>query len=174
MTRPADLNEYVPILIAALFLLHSGLPGNMHLSSRSDPQMKYFMSLTQHSLLKFGLAVMPVSCTSSRNSSKSLVTCQTAKDCPAGFSCEQVPNTDSNFSVCCKDKGCASGTTPGMGVDGSSVISQDGQNSVLKAGYLVDGQPSEASTDPDLADTDLKTLDAMNTCRTVQQWRQCA
>ena len=122
------------------------------------------MTLTQHSLLKFSLAMMLVSCTSSRNASKGLVACKTAKDCPAGYTCEQVPNSDAIYRVCCKDKGCAIDTTPGMGVDGSSVTSQDGQSSAFEAGYLVDGQPLEASTNPDLPDTDLKTLDAMGTC----------
>jgi hypothetical protein len=85
------------------------------------------MTLTQHSLLKFSLAMMLVSCTSSRNASKGLVACKTAKDCPAGYTCEQVPNSDAIYSVCCKDKGCAIDTTPGMGVDGSSVTSQDAE-----------------------------------------------
>ena len=156
--------ENVTILIAALFLPRPGLPDNMHLSARSNPQMKDIMSLTKHSLLKFGITMVLISCTSSRNASKGLVACKTAKDCPAGYTCEQVPNSDAIYSVCCKDKGCAIDTTPGMGVDGSSVTSQDGQSSAFEAGYLVDGQPLEASTNPDLPDTDLKTLDAMGTC----------
>jgi cysteine-rich repeat protein len=104
------------------------------------------MSLTQHSLLKFGLAMMLISCTSSRNPH---VTCQTAKDCSAGYMCEQVPNTDANFSVCCKDKGCASGTTPGPGVDGPSdlVTSHDGQSFVVEASTVADTQSDDPSLD---------------------------
>ena len=105
------------------------------------------MSLTQHSLLKFGLAMMMVSCTSSRNASKGLVTCQTARDCPAGYTCEQIPNTDAIYSVCCKDKGCADSTTPGANADG-------GQDSADPYPLGVDGPP-EASSSPDLPPLDV-------------------
>jgi formylglycine-generating enzyme required for sulfatase activity len=179
----------VLILIAALFLLRPDLPDNMHLLGRSNPQMKDIMSLTKHSLLKFGLTMVLISCTSSRNASKGLVTCQTAKDCPAGYTCEQAQNTDAIYSVCCKDKSCDSipiaeaGVDCGEGGAGDLGSSPDGQSNVLEVGYLVDGQPADASLDSptdsspssvdgrqdtspssDLPPLDQGTSDAQDTC----------
>jgi hypothetical protein len=94
-----------------------------------------------------------VSCKSLRNTPKSLVTCQIANDCPVGYTCEQVPNTEANLSVCCKDKGCAIGATPGAGVDASNdsprdlVIAADVQIIAIEASTAADSYPVDSCID---------------------------
>lgn len=95
-------------------------------------------------LFTFAVAATALACRFSPDVPNGHIVCQSADDCPSGYTCESVLGTDAVSSVCCKTKGCASvlsRTTP----DGSGALSP------------VDATAETGSVGP-LGDADLDSL----------------